>query len=166
MDWLLLILGLLLMPLGVAGCVLPVLPGPPLCFAGLLLVHFTRFAEFSESLLFTAGGLVVAMQIIDTYTPAWGAKKYGGTKRGEVGSILGLLAGLFLLPPLGPFGLVTVIGGPFLGAYVAELTGEAGHAKALSSAFGTFVGFIAGTLLRVILSIAIAVATVIGIFRT
>ncbi len=166
MDWLLLILGLLLMPLGIAGCILPVLPGPPLCFAGLLLVHFTRFAEFSEPLLFTAGGLVIAMQIIDYYTPAWGAKKYGGSKRGEVGSILGLLAGLFFLPPLGPFGLVTVIGGPFVGAFIAELLGGADPNRALSSAFGTFVGFIAGTLLRVILSIAIAVMTVIGIFRT
>jgi uncharacterized protein YqgC (DUF456 family) len=163
MDWLLAILSVLLLIAGILGCFLPVLPGPPLSFAGMLLMHFTRFAQFEASTLIVAGIVIVVVQILDYVVPAWGTKKYGGTKHGARGSIIGLFAGMFFLPPLGPFGIITVLGGPFLGAYIGEIIGGSKKEKALGAAFGTFVGFLAGTFIRVLTCIAISVLIIVNI---
>ena len=163
MDWLLAIMSLLLLTGGIIGCVLPVLPGPPLSFLGMLLMHFTRFAQFETSTLIIAGIVIVVVQILDMIVPVWGTKKFGGTKYGANGSIVGLLIGLMFLPPLGPFGILTVLGGPFLGAFIGEMIGGARTEKAFVSAFGTLAGFLAGTLIRVIVSMTITIMVIIKI---
>jgi uncharacterized protein YqgC (DUF456 family) len=166
MDWLLLVLTIILLIAGLLGCFLPVLPGPPLSLIALLIIHFTRFAQFESTTFIIVGIVVVVVQILDFIVPVWGTKKFGGTKYGTWGSMIGLLAGLLFLPPLGPFGIITVLGGPFLGAYIGETINGMEKSKALRAAFGTFVGFLAGTFIKVVTSVIITIIIIKDIIQT
>lgn len=146
MDIVLIALGIVFIISGILGCVLPVIPGPPLSYIGLLLLHFTEKFQFSERFLIIWAIITAAVYALDYIIPAWGTKKFGGSKRGVWGSIIGLLTGLFFFPPFG------IIIGPFLGAVVGELTAGKDSAAALKSGFGSFLGFLAGTLLKLITS--------------
>jgi len=144
-DIVLLILSILLVISGMIGCILPVLPGPPLSFIGMLLLHFTKYADFNNSILWVFGSLTILVTVIDYIIPIWGTKKFGGSKRGIIGASLGLLIGLFI----GPIGIIF---GPFLGALIAELTGGKETEKAFKAAFGAFVGILVGTIFKLIVS--------------
>ena len=107
----------------------------------MILLHLSKFANYSTELLWIFGFIAIAVQILDYIVPAWGTKKFGGTKYGTWGSIIGLLIGIFVLPSiivLGPFGLFGIILGPFFGALVGEKIGGMGSDKALKAAFGSF----------------------------
>lgn len=156
MDIVLIILGAICLLLGLVGCVAPVVPGVPLSYLGLLLLHWTERVQFSWQFLVVWGVVVVVIQILDYFIPAWGTKKLGGTKYGVWGSTIGLFAG-FLMGPLG------IIIGPFVGAVVGELIYFNRHPqntigqpkntnfnRALRAGFGSFVGLLAGTLVKVI----------------
>lgn len=142
MDLLLIIPGILLILIGLAGCIIPIIPGPPLSYAGLILLHLTSSVNFSENFLLTWAGLVVLVTALDYLTPIWGTKKFGGTRRGTWGATIGLILGLFFFPPLG------IIIGPFIGAVVGELTQSEDMRKALRSGFGSLLGFLIGTGLK------------------
>ncbi len=146
MDILLIALGALFMVSGILGCVLPVIPGPPLSYVGLLLLHFTQNYQFSTRFLIVWAIITTVVYTLDYLIPVWGTKKFGGSKRGVWGSIIGLLIGLFMFPPFG------IIIGPFVGAVVGELTAGKDHSSALKSGFGSFMGFLTGTLLKLITS--------------
>ena len=83
-DYLLLILGIIIMILGIIGCLVPVLPGPPLSFIGLLLLHFTRWGGFTGWTLITFAGISIAVSVLDYLVPVWGTKKFGGSKYGNI----------------------------------------------------------------------------------
>ncbi|MBN1117004.1 MAG: DUF456 domain-containing protein [Bacteroidales bacterium] len=158
MDWLILFLGIVLIVLGLVGCIVPVLPGPPLSFIGMLMVHFTRFADFTNNMLITMGFLALVVQILDYIVPVWGTKKFGGSKYGTWGSIIGLIAGIFVLPSIvviGPFGIIGIIAGPFFGALIGEIIAGQTSEKAFKAAFGSFIGFLTGTLMKLATSIII-----------
>jgi len=145
MDILLIICGSLLMILGIAGSILPVLPGPPLSFLGLILIHLTAKIEFSSKFLISWGIITVFVSILDYVIPIWGTKFFGGSKYGIWGSMAGLLIGL-LFPPVG------VIIGPFMGAVVGEMIkGNKNHA--LMAGIGSFLGFLAGTIVKLLVSL-------------
>ncbi|WP_297092477.1 DUF456 domain-containing protein [uncultured Draconibacterium sp.] len=146
MDILLIVLGSIFIISGILGCVLPVIPGPPLSYIGLLLLHFTERYDFSNKFLIIWAVVTVVVYTLDYLIPAWGTKKFGGSKRGVWGSIIGLVVGLFFFPPFG------IIIGPFLGAVIGELTAGKESGAALKSGFGSFMGFLAGTLLKLITS--------------
>jgi len=146
MDAVLITLGILFMIGGIVGGVLPVLPGPPLSYIGLLLLHFTERYQFSTRFLVIWAIITVAVYALDYIIPAWGTKRFGGSKRGVWGSVIGLVVGLFFFPPFG------IIIGPFLGAVIGELTSGKDSGSALKSGFGSFVGFLTGTLLKLITS--------------
>ncbi len=146
MDYLLIGFGALLMIAGILGGVLPVIPGPPLSYAGLLLLHFTEAYHFSNRLLIVWAMITVVVTLLDYAIPVWGTKKFGGSRRGVWGSVIGLIVGLFFFPPFG------IIAGPFLGAVLGELTAGKDSAAAFRSGFGSFAGFLTGTLLKVITS--------------
>jgi uncharacterized protein YqgC (DUF456 family) len=146
MDYVLIVLGIILMITGILGCVLPLLPGPPLNYLGLLLLHFTAGYQFSTRFLVIWGIVTVVVYIFDLIIPVWGTKKFGGSKRGVWGSIIGLVAGLFFFPPFG------IIIGPFAGAVIGELTTGKDSKSALKSGFGSFAGFLAGTILKLVAS--------------
>jgi uncharacterized protein YqgC (DUF456 family) len=159
MDILLIVLGAICLLLGLIGCVAPVLPGVPLSYLGLLLLHFTDRVQFSWQFLVVWGVVVVVIQILDYFIPAWGTKKFGGTKYGVWGSTIGLFVGLFM----GPLGIVV---GPFIGAVLGELIYFNRHPqttlseteqnknsnfnRALRAGFGSFIGLLTGTLIKVI----------------
>ncbi len=144
MDIILILFASLLLLAGLAGSVLPVLPGPPLSWLGIIAFHFCSYGNFSWTfhLWMFVGMLLIT--VLDYLIPMWGAKKFGGSRAGVIGAGVGLLAGLF-------FGPVGVIAGPFVGALVFELVSDSSNpSRALKSATGSFVGFLAGTGLKLL----------------
>src|ERR1700754_4149245 len=113
MEWLLIALGIILVIVGIIGSFLPLIPGPPIAYAGLLIQQFREPAPFTLTFLLIWVGIVVISLVLDYVIPAWGTKKYGGSKYGVWGSTIGLLLGFFL----GPWGIII---GPFIGAFVGE----------------------------------------------
>ena len=100
MDVLIYVLSFLLLVGGIAGCVLPILPGAPLGYAGLLLLHFTGRADFSTTQLVTWLIIVVILQVVDFITPLLGSKYTGGSEFGNRGCVAGTLIGMFFLQDL------------------------------------------------------------------
>lgn len=146
-DYLLAIIGGLMMIVGVFGCILPVIPGPPISYVGLLLLHFTRFADFSSTFLIIWACVTIFVTVLDYVVPIWGTKKFGGSKSGMWGAGIGLVIGIFLLPPIG------IIVGPFAGAVIGEaLTGK-NASGSFRAGFGSFLGLLAGVGMKLAASI-------------
>lgn len=143
MDIFLIILAGILLLLGIAGSVLPVLPGLPLSYVGLLVLQLTEKVQFSATFLILWAVIVVFIQVFDYSVPIWGTKKFGGSQRGIWGSGIGLFLGLFF----GPIGIIT---GPFMGAFIGEISANKNIKEALRAAFGAFVGFIIGTVSKLV----------------
>lgn len=146
MDIALIILAGIFLFLGIIGCFLPVLPGPPLGYAGLLLAHFSSEIHFTTTTLIVLGVVALLVSLLDYFVPIWGTKKFGGSKRGVLGSVAGLLIGIFFFPPLG------IIIGPFLGAIAGELSHGDDLKKAIKSGFGSFLGYLFGTGIKLAVS--------------
>ena len=142
-----LILGIVLAIIGIIGCFLPVLPGPPFNYIALLCLQLSSGAPFETEFLVFWLIVTIIVTVLDYVIPVIGAKKLGGSTWGVVGSGLGLLAGLIFFPP---FGLII---GPPLGAWIGEvLKGKTGP-EAVKAALGSFLGFVAGTLIKLISSL-------------
>lgn len=140
-EYLLYALSAICMLAGLAGCILPMLPGPPLAWLGMLLLHFTDRVDFSVTELVVSALVVIATLVLDYFTPMIGAKKFGGGKYGNRGCVIGTIIGMFFLP----LGLIL---GPFLGAVIGELIAGKPFRAALKAGFGSFVGFLFGTLIK------------------
>jgi uncharacterized protein YqgC (DUF456 family) len=149
MDILLIIMGSILIISGLLGCFLPILPGPPLSYFALILLQFTSKKPFTTNELAVLAMATIIVTALDYFVPIWGTKKFGGSKYGVWGSTIGLIAGMFLFPPFG------IIIGPFIGALIGELVAGKNSQFALKSAFGSFIGFITGTFLKLITSFVI-----------
>ena len=155
MDVILIILGALCLLLGVIGCIAPVIPGVPLAYVGLLLLHWTDKVQFTWKFLVMWAVITVVIQVLDFVIPVWGTKKFGGTKWGVWGSTLGLVGGLFM----GPLGIVI---GPFAGAVLGEMlyynrypqaipnANNSNFSSALRAGFGSFIGLLTGTILKLV----------------
>lgn len=143
MDIFLIILSFLLLIGGIVGCILPLLPGPPLSYAGILLLHFTDKAHFTSTQLIVWLVIVVVLQVVDYITPLLGSKYSGGTSFGNRGCMAGTILGLFFMP----WGIIV---GPFIGAVAGELLGGRDLANAIRAGIGCLLGFLVGTLLKVV----------------
>lgn len=154
------ILWLILIIVGIVWCFLPVLPGPLLVYAAIFMLQITTNHPFSLTYLLIWFAITVIVTIVDNIIPILWTKKMWWTKRGTRGSTIWLIVGVILLPILwvtiGPFGIVGIIGGPFLGAYIGEKIH--GKAHALKSAFGSFLWFLTGTLLKLVVASIMAAA--------
>lgn len=157
-DILLLVLGFALIIVGIVGCLVPILPGPPLSFIGIMVLHLSRFAQFSSSLLITLAAITIVVTVLDYIVPVWGTKKFGGSKYGTRGSVVGLIVGLFFAP----WGLII---GPFVGAFVGELIFKDDVHYALKAGFGSLLGFLTGVGLKLATSLAISFYFVREVFR-
>ncbi|NLK48956.1 MAG: DUF456 domain-containing protein [Bacteroidales bacterium] len=143
MDTLLIILAFILIIIGILGSILPVLPGVPVSYVGILLLHFTEKVQFTTQFLIFWLVMVILVQVLDYLVPIWGTKKFGGSKRGIWGCAIGMVVGLFF----GPWGIIL---GPFLGAIVGELSGGKQTQSAIKAGFGSFIGFLLGVISKLI----------------
>ena len=140
MDIIAVIVAFVLLGVGLLGAVIPVLPGPPLSYVGLLLLQWSGYGKFSAVFLLAWAGVTIAVTIMDYFLPSILTKSFGGSRSASVGSFLGLLAGIFLFPP---WGMIT---GPFLGAFIGELIhNKANGQGAFKVALGAFLAFIVGS---------------------
>lgn len=148
MEVVFIILGIVCVLLGVAGCVLPIIPGPPIAYVALLLLQITdkENRPFSLQTLIIWGVVVVIVTVLDYVVPIWGTKKFGGSKYGTWGSTIGLLIGLFFAPP-------GIIIGPFAGAFVGELIGGMPTRQAFRAGLGSFIGFLTGVFLKLVVAV-------------
>ena len=148
-----LVVAALLIITGIAGAVLPALPGVPLVFAGMLLAawadHFNHVGSITLSIL---GVLCVIAMLIDFVAGVLGAKRVGASSRALWGATLGTFAGLF-------FGIPGLLLGPFVGAVIGELTAGSRMHQATRVGVGTWLGLLFGTLAKLALCF-----TMLGIF--
>ena len=146
METVVIILAILAGVIGIAGSILPGLPGTPFSWIGLLLLYIWGPQEMAMSTLIIWGVVVAVVTLVDYLVPMWLTKATGGSKYAERGAMIGLIAGIFLTP-------VGMILGSFLGAFIAELhwaKKEAGDA--LKAAVGSFIGFMLGTGLKTVVA--------------
>lgn len=143
METILLIFGALFIITGLIGAFLPIVPGLPFSYAGLLLLQFVS-APFSLTFLLIWAGITILFAfVLDNVIPAWMTKRSGGSPYAVTGSVVGLIGGLFF-PPLG------FVIGPLIGAFAGEILAGQKSDRALKSALGAFAGFMAATGLKVI----------------
>jgi len=149
MDLLLDFFSGLLISVGLIGALLPVVPGPLIGYAGLVLMYFASDHPFSGKFLLIYGLLTAVVMLLDYVIPAYGARVLKGSRYGVMGCSLGVVLGLFF-PPYG------FIIGPLVGAIAGELISGRSIRAALRSGAGSFVGFLAGTGLKLILLASMA----------
>lgn len=141
-DILIIICSFLLLIGGIVGCVLPVLPGAPMAYAGLLLLHITDRVDFSTTQLIAWLIVVVLLQVVDYITPLLGSKYSGGTEFGNRGCMAGTILGIFFMP----WGIIL---GPFIGAVAGEMLGGRDLPHAIKAGIGSLLGLFFGTLMKV-----------------
>lgn len=141
-------LAVILVLVGVAGVILPALPGLPLVFAGMLLAAWAGdFQQIGWVTLVILGLLTLLSVGVDFFATLVGAKRVGASKKALLGAVLGTFAGLFF----GPIGLFA---GPFVGALLGELWHGREIGQAAKVGFGTWLGILLGTVLKLGLAFA------------
>ena len=141
MEILLFILSGICLLIGLCGCILPALPGPPISYVGIILLHLTDKVQFTTTQLLVWLLIVSVVQVLDYLVPMLGTKYTNGSKWGTWGAFIGSILGLFFLP----WGLLI---GPFLGAFVGELLGDRTLEQAFKSGAGSLLGFLFGTIIK------------------
>jgi len=138
---------------GLVGTFLPVLPGAILIFTGAFLYGFIVDFQGGLDLMFYLGqgAAVLIIFLIDYTAGIWGARKFGGSPAAVIGSIAGLILGLFTL---GPFGIII---GPFIGAFAGEYLNRQNVQAAMRAAMGTAIGIVGGTALKLAIEIVMIV---------
>lgn len=134
----------LLLIIGFIGTFVPVLPGAPLAWCGLLVAYFSDYCNISLTALIIFGVVAVIITVLDNILPVIMTKKFGGSKAATTGSTIGLIIGFFL----GPVGIIL---GPFAGALLGELIHTRGQPEgSFKAALGAFAGFLTGTGLKML----------------
>ena len=155
MSVLLIVLAVLCVLVGIAGCILPVLPGPPLSFVALLLMRWSGAAEFDSRFLTIWGLATLAVTVLDYLLPAWLARRFGGSKQAARGSLVGLIVGMVFFPPAGLI----------VGAFVGELIHDGSDKlRAPRVAVSSFAAFILGTGMKLAVSLAIGFYVIRALF--
>jgi len=158
MEVILVILSILCIAGGIVFSILPPLPGPLLTYLALVTTHYvspeTNFSTWS----FVIWGIVgLVILVLDYVLPAAATRRFGGTKAGMIGGMIGTVAGIIL--PI-PFGIIL---GPLLGAIIGDLIGGNRIKSAFKSGFGSFLGFLAATSMKLLYSIILGVVIVIKV---
>lgn len=147
----LLLLGLFLNGLGILGCILPVLPGPLLSWLSLFVFLMLPDTGISTTTLAITGVFMVVISILDYAIPVLGAKRFGSSKEGVWGGMIGVVIGLFFFPPIG------IILGPLIGTVMGDLLAGGTFTKALNSGMGSLIGFMVGTAVKLVYCLCIIV---------
>ena len=147
------VLAVVLVGVGIAGSVLPALPGVPLVFAGLVLAAWAgEFQQVTWLTLVVLGALTAISLVIDVVASAAGARRVGATRLAVLGAALGTIGGMFL-------GLPGLILGPFVGAVAGEMISHGKMDQATRAGFATWIGLVFGTLAKLAL-----IFTMLGVF--
>ena len=146
----LLIVAALCLIIGLAGCIIPVIPGPPIAFIGIILLQCTSYA-ISWPLFVSLAIIAIIVTIVDYLIPGLSTKKFGGSKAGSIGCFLGTIAGLFVFPP---FGIIIM---PLLGALAGEFINQTPAHDMFKAALGAFIGFLTGIAMKLGVCIAFIV---------
>jgi len=142
------IITLIIMTAGLFGTIIPALPGIPLIYASFLFYGFVSGWKFYGVGAIIFWGIITAILIfLDFYIGSLGAQKYGGSKFGVFGAFIGGIAGVIF------FNFPGLIAGPFIGAVAGELIAGRTRKEAFKSGWGTFVGFLAGSLCKMTVGI-------------
>lgn len=148
-DWvniLLWVLSIASIVIGVAGAVVPALPGIPMVFVGALIAAWIGdFEHITWVTLVVLGILTVVGLAVDWFAQTLGAQRAGATKYGIVGSMIGTILGLFM----GLFGILFM---PLIGAFVGEYIGQRNLRIATNVGWATWVGMLVGTALKLAIS--------------
>lgn len=142
------VLAIVLVVVGLAGLVLPVLPGPLILFVGLVLAAWAE--GFAHTGKFTIALLAVMMAVafaLDFLAAALGVKRFGASKQASMGAVIGAIVGMFL-------GLPGILLGPFAGAFLGELHTQNKLGAAGRAGLGAWFGFLLGTAAKVALGLA------------
>lgn len=146
------------MAVGVAGTVVPVLPGVPLIWLAMLGFGIVdKFQRVDAIFLVITALVVVASEATDYLTRAWGAKRFGAGRAGTWGAVIGAMAGLFFLP----LGLLL---GPFLGALTGELLSGRSMQESLRAGWGGLIGTLSSIVVKFAVAVALTVAFVVKVF--
>jgi uncharacterized protein YqgC (DUF456 family) len=152
------VLAVALVLIGLAGIVLPAVPGHALIFAGLLLAAWTEgFERVGVGTVVAIGVLAALSYLVDLVAGAMGVQRSGASRRAMAGAALGTLAGLF-------FGLPGVIIGPFVGAVVGELTVRRDLASAGRAGVAAWIGFVIGTAVKIAIAFAMLGIFIVALF--
>jgi uncharacterized protein YqgC (DUF456 family) len=142
------VLAVVLILVGIAGVVLPALPGLPLVFLGMLLAGWAGdFQQIGWGVLVVLGLLTLVSVGVDVFATVIGAKRVGASRKALLGAVLGTFAGLFF----GPIGLFA---GPFVGALLGELWHSRELGQAAKVGLGTWLGIVVGVVLKLGLAFA------------
>ena len=153
LEVLLWLLAILLVTVGMAGLVFPALPGAPILFAGLVVAAWAEgFEHVSTGTLVTLGVMALLTYLVDFLAGAFGAKRFGASRRAVIGATLGAIVGIF-------FGIPGILLGPFIGAVLGELTARSGLKNAGRAGIGATVGLALGAAAKLTLAFAM-----VGIF--
>lgn len=135
-----------LMLIGLAGTLLPLIPGTILIFGGAVIGHF-MLGAIGWPMLAVLFAFMALAQVLDFVSGSLGAKWFGASRWGAIGGLLGAIVGLF-------FGLIGIFIGPLIGALLGELLGGKGLLPAGKSSWGTFVGTTAGMMGKLLIGVA------------
>jgi uncharacterized protein YqgC (DUF456 family) len=147
------VLALVIVAIGLAGLILPALPGAPLVFAGLFLAAWAEnFAYVGLRTLLILGFLALLVSGVDWWAAMYGTKRFGASNRAVVGALIGSIVGVFL-------GFPGILFCPFIGAVIGELSARRGLHDAARAGVGATIGLVLGAALKLALTF-----TMIGIF--
>ena len=152
-DVLLWVLAILMVVVGLAGVVLPLLPGPVLLFGGLFLAAWIEdFTHVGTGTLIALGLMAGLVFALDALGSAFGARRYGASPRAITGAAIGAVVGIF-------FGLFGILLGPFIGAVIGELSVRPGLHAATRAGWGATVGLALAAAAKLALGVAM-----VGVF--
>ncbi len=155
------LVSIVLLVLGILGTFLPVLPGLLLSLSGFLIYKFGTDAPVSMIYIWIFVVLTAISAVLNYVIPARTTRKYGGTRWGSIGSVIGTIGGMFFIPL--PFGFLI---GMFLGVFIGELLHDSSDKKkAFNSTKGALIGFIYGTGFNFIVGVAMFLVVLIDIFK-
>lgn len=155
MDILLILAALLLALVGIVGCIVPVIPGVVLSYAGLLCAYGCSGSALTAATLWFWAAVTAVVSVVDYLLPGYLTRLFGGSRASVIGATVGVFAGFFLFPPAG------IVVCPFLGAVLGELLHDSRDTtRALKAGIGSFLAFVAGTGIKLAASICMTILIV------
>lgn len=158
-EIILFVISLIIMLIGMAGIVVPIIPSIPLIWIGAFLYAlFTHFEKITWMVLLIFALLTIFSIVLENLGNVYGAKRFGATKWGIIGSVIGTGVGFYMG---GPIGLIL---GPIAGTIIFEVVGGMGYKGALKSGFGNFVGFLGGSVIKIVIGLAMIIIFIWKVF--